>query len=660
MNMNTPFLDRISGTKLGFRINILAMVAVLATLVLSASFFYGDRIMTRESQIQLQYSHLEDLVEDVEIGALQMRRREKDFLLRKDVKYIKKYDTAEKAVDQALEKIAGLAVSAPVLENVKRLKANITRHKEQFYKVSQLQEAIGLNEKLGFSGVLRNAVHAVEVKLKAANLDKLTIKILMMRRHEKDFMMRGTEKYIARIDSRRQEFDALLKKTALPDSVRAELTTLMDAYQNGFKAYAKTALALKPETKMLSTIFADMAPDFEALFKASKAGKQKIEATLTASRDLTRTIFLGSAIVVLIIATGLGLLIGRSITTPIRNLTAAMQKLVAGDTSVDVPNSKDKNGIGDMARAVEIFKENMIRNKELEADVRERQLKVTERATVIEQLNEDFDSEVSEVLAGLASATEQLNETATSMSSASEETQAQSGVILTASDESMRNIQSVVSATEELSASIEEIGRQTIDSSSMSRRAVESAEGAKTQVTQLVEHSQKIGDVVSLISDIAEQTNLLALNATIEAARAGEMGKGFAVVASEVKSLASQTAKATEDIGAQIEAMQGMTTGTATAIEDIVAIINSVDEVINAIAGGMDEQNSATQEISQSIQLASRGAQEITSNVNGVNEAANSSSQLSTFVLEAAEDLTRQSGQLRRQIDGFLDAVRAA
>lgn len=352
-------------------------------------------------------------------------------------------------------------------------------------------------------------------------------------------------------------------------------------------------------------------------------------------------------------------IVKRYLTGPLGNVVASLSALNKGQTDIAV-KVEYHDEVGTVAAGLENFRKKLIENARLEAEAKQHQEQALLRGKRIEKLNAEFDAEVAGILTSVADATLQLNDTASSMSSAAEETQSQSGVILGAAEESAQNIQAVSAATEELSASIREISRQTVESSTLSQRASENAGNAKDQVTRLVENSQKIGEVVNLISEIAEQTNLLALNATIEAARAGESGKGFAVVASEVKGLAGQTAKATGEIGAQIETMQTMTAETAGAIEEIVMAINKVDEVIATIASAMEEQNAATDEISQNVQNASAGAQEITANVSGVNRAAGDTGQSAGFVLESARNLERQSEKLRSQINHYLNNVRSA
>jgi methyl-accepting chemotaxis protein len=350
----------------------------------------------------------------------------------------------------------------------------------------------------------------------------------------------------------------------------------------------------------------------------------------------------------------------RAIVPPITAMTGAMGRLAEGDHGVDVPGADRRDEVGLMAKAVLVFKENMIRAKELAAREAEAQKQREARAQAIEQLTNGFDSDVTMVLKTVASATTEMQATAQSMTATAEETSRQSTAVAAASDQASTNVQTVASAAEELSSSIVEISRQVSQSAQIAGKAVADAEQTNERVRGLAEAAQKIGDVVSLINDIASQTNLLALNATIEAARAGEAGKGFAVVASEVKSLANQTAKATEDIAAQISAIQSSTRDAVGAIGGIGSVIREINEIATTIASAVEEQGAATQEIARNVQQAAQGTTEVSSNISGVTEAATSTGAAAEQVLAASSELSQQSETLRGKVETFLAAVKAA
>ncbi len=264
-------------------------------------------------------------------------------------------------------------------------------------------------------------------------------------------------------------------------------------------------------------------------------------------------------------------------------------------------------------------------------------------------------SNVKEVTSIVASASTELQNTAQGMSATAEQTSQQSGAVAAAAEQASANVQTVASAAEELSASIEEVGRQVKESSAIAQSAAHEAEQTNASVEELAEAAEKIGEVVELISDIAAQTNLLALNATIEAARAGDAGKGFAVVANEVKSLASQTAKATGDISSQISAIQSATGNAVSAIRGIGETINKVNEIASTIASAVEEQGAATTEIARNVQEASTGTQEVSSNIVEVQKAAAETGESSNQVLEAAAELSRQSEKLQAEIESFMN-----
>jgi methyl-accepting chemotaxis protein len=269
-----------------------------------------------------------------------------------------------------------------------------------------------------------------------------------------------------------------------------------------------------------------------------------------------------------------------------------------------------------------------------------------------------FESDVKGVVSMVASAAAEMQSSAESLASTAEETSQQSIGVAAASEEATSNVQTVASATEELSASVQEVGRQVGESNRISNEAVVEAEKTNAKVVGLAESAQKIGDVVNLINDIASQTNLLALNATIEAARAGEAGKGFAVVASEVKNLATQTAKATEEISQQVAEIQGSTTEAVKAIGEISSTIGKMSEIAKAVATSVEEQICATREIAENVQQAASGTQEVTGNINGVQQAASETGSAATQVLDATRELSTQSEMLSKQVDDFLAEIR--
>jgi methyl-accepting chemotaxis protein len=357
-------------------------------------------------------------------------------------------------------------------------------------------------------------------------------------------------------------------------------------------------------------------------------------------------------------ATAFGLL---RVSRPIQAMTQVMGGLAGGDAGAEVPYQNRGDEIGAMAAAVQVFKDNLIRTRALEAETAEARLTAEEqRKAGMLQMADGFEQAVGGIIGLVSAAATELQATAGSMSSMAGETSAQSGAVAAAAEEAASNVNTVAAAAEELGSSVQEIGRQVDGSASLAHLAVSEADQAGVLVQELSGAVARIGDVVGLISNIAGQTNLLALNATIEAARAGASGKGFAVVASEVKALAEQTAKATHEISGQIAQVQASTGQAVTAIVGITGRIREISGVATSIAAGVEEQGAATQEIVRNVSQAAMGTGEVTSNIAGVASAAEETGAAASQVLGAASELSRQSEHLAAEVGRFLATVRAA
>ena len=349
------------------------------------------------------------------------------------------------------------------------------------------------------------------------------------------------------------------------------------------------------------------------------------------------------------------------ISRPIATMTGTMAHLAGGDSGIEVPYRERRDEIGAMAAAVQVFKDNLIRSRQIEEEtVQARASAEEQRRRAMRDMADRFEAAVSGVIGMVSSSATELQATAGAMSGTAAETAAQSSAVAAAAEEAASNVNTVAAATEELGSSVQEIGRQVDGSAGLVRKAVAEADHAGALVHELSAAVAKIGDVIGLISDIAGQTNLLALNATIEAARAGAAGKGFAVVATEVKALAEQTAKATNEISGQILQIQGSTGHAVAAIGGITERIREISNVAASVAAAVEEQGAATQEIVRNIAQAATGTGEVTGNIAGVASAAEETGAAASQVLGAASELSRQSENLKEEVARFLATVRAA
>jgi len=446
------------------------------------------------------------------------------------------------------------------------------------------------------------------------------------------------------------------------------LTTAMLKYAAGDQSvFAVRTRELAEATTSERTLAENLAlaksleQEVTSLVGATEESAKGAAADSAAAISRGRILLVSIAVASFAMALGIAwFYVGQSVAARLIALRHSMTAIAGGDLAAGIP-ADGNDEIAEMARALTVFRDTGLAAREAEARTEsERRRLAEERRRELLALAQAFEASVKGVVDSVSGAANDMHTTATLMVSTADETTRQAQAVAEASAQASGNVQTVAAATEELAGSTSEIGRQVAESSRVASQAVNEAERTSATMQGLAEAAQRIGHVVALINDVASQTNLLALNATIEAARAGEAGRGFAVVANEVKSLATQTAKATEDIGSQIRSIQEATRGAVDAIGTINAVISRISEIAGAVAAAVEEQGAATREIARNVQQAAAGTQQVSENITGVNRAASEAGQAASMVQHAASDLAQQSGTLTAAVEQFLSRVRAA
>ncbi|MGQ3050133.1 MAG: HAMP domain-containing methyl-accepting chemotaxis protein [Niveispirillum sp.] len=648
-----------------FLLLLVGGAAIIGLTVIDSSFSEYRRIARNTNMIS-----------SVDQNVSQMRLGVKDFLLTGDEALVPPFQERAKTVDGLLDD----ADKAIINPGRRALLADLTKtfadYKAAFGDVVSLEARI---DKLSTDVLDKNGPVALEkmdqllrqaeaegdargtALIADAERDLLLVRFYMQRYENlhDDATREGLTKALAELVAGTK---ALAEQArGARRALTVEVVQHMSAYHDGVKTkkdliteIEKTvADRLNPAGAKISKLTADI--------RASQAEQQnQIGPQVVSTISTIQYTAIGMSIIAVLLGVGASIVIARSITRPVNDLTGTMGRLAQGDLSVDVGYTTNRDEIGDMSRAVEVFKTNGIERRRLEEEQAAAREARERRAQALEQLMLRFDRDMQALVGELGSASTQMRASAQSMSALSEQTAQQSMNVASAAEQASANVQAVATATEELSSSLGEITRRVAESAQITRTAHEEARRTNETVNSLSEAAGRIGTVVQLIADIAGQTNLLALNATIEAARAGEAGKGFAVVASEVKSLANQTAKATGDISEQVQQVQTATQQAVEAIRSITGTISRVNEIAAAIAAAIEEQGAATQEIARNVQQAAVGTQDVTETIDSVRGAAGETGQSAGEVLNAAVTVQDQSVRLTKVVEGFLQGVKAA
>ncbi|MDP3079113.1 methyl-accepting chemotaxis protein [Bradyrhizobium sp.] len=647
--------------RLTHKITSIGVIGVIGVIMVGGIHFYGESAQAPLRNAAASAREISELSSKIEVELLEGRRAEKDFLLRNDPKKVDSQIEFGKAAAADIDVLRGkIAASgkSDLVRQVDAMSASLKQYQAHFASVVEEKLRLGLDEKSGLESRLRSSVHGIEAQVNALDEAALLNTMLMMRRHEKDFMLRRDRKYGDEMKKRASEFAAGIESANFPAAAKAELKQKLADYQRDFFAWMDSATAVAGKLKAMSESFAAVEPVIETISKAVNDMRAESERTNEVVRDNIQWQILSAIVVIALAVLGAGLFIGRSVSKPLSAMTGAMMDLAKGNLGILLADTGRSDEIGEMSKAVLIFKDNAIEKVRLEEAQRVDRTAATRRQEEIDQLIGFFGRSMSGSFESLSGASAEMSRTSGSLEIAAQTTGTQATQVLGEVEQTSLNIQTVAAASQQLSASITEIGRQASESARGSTVAMQQADDVVAKVEELRHAAEQIGAVVKLINSIAGQTNLLALNATIEAARAGEAGRGFAVVAGEVKALAEQTARATSDIASQVASIQGATNGAAEAIQGITATIRGVNETAVAIATAVEEQSAATQEIARSIESVTVNAASMTQSMEQVQGAVDETGGNAAEVKRTSAVLSADTAALSTEVMDFLASLR--
>ncbi len=605
-----------------------------------------------------------ELASVLQTGVQTLRQSEINFIYTDDERFIGSHDDAFLKTDSTVEQLLN-RLNADALDSLAfsltTIKQGLADYNAAFADIVSIKKKLGLYPKSGINGVILKGAAAVESRLADGSEPALSAAFQSLRAFERDYKLTHFPSAYTDFGKRTMDFTRLLSASALDADNKKALGDAMAAYADGVRAWVESDQRFRSVYQQLSNGFANLEPQLDDLvtnIKALDSSATQSENTIRAEARIQMAIAFA---VITIITVLLAWFIGRGIARPVSRITVAMKAVAAGELDTAIPYTENTNEVGDMAKALEIFAMGLAETERLRSERTATDEATAERRLVERRrLADEFQSTMGALADRFARSSAEVADAARVLSETAEATSGQAQSVTGAAQLASTNVQTVAASAEELTASIREINEQVAKSASIAGEAADEATRTEGNVRALSDAALRIGDVVSLIRAIAEQTNLLALNATIEAARAGEAGRGFAVVASEVKQLASQTAKATDEIGEKIGEIQVATNETVAAIGRITSTISMIREVTASIAGAVEEQGAATGEIAENTQRAAEGTQAVTGTIAVVGQAAQQTGLASNHLSELSAELEHQSADLQSEVAKFVDGLRAA